>query len=132
MRTKYPIVRERARQLRRDQTDAEQRLWAHLRDRQLSGVKFRRQRPIDPCVADFCCPQRRLVVELDGGQHAEDVAADQKRSRFLEERGYRVLRFWNHNVLGNTEAVLERIAEVLSDPHLCPLPGRARVKRIAD
>jgi very-short-patch-repair endonuclease len=104
-------IRIKARQLRRDQTDAEQRLWAKLRDRQLGGAKFRRQHPIGPFVADFCCPQRKLVVELDGGQHAEGVAADQKRSRFLKAQGYRVLRFWNHDVLGNTEAVLERIAE---------------------
>ena len=126
------ITRQRARQLRRNQTDAEQRLWAKLRDRQLRGSKFRRQHPVGPFVADFCCPQRKLVVELDGGQHAEEVAADHKRSRFLEEQGYRVLRFWNHDVLTNTNAVLERIAEVLSDPHPCPLPGRAREKRNAD
>jgi very-short-patch-repair endonuclease len=125
-------IRVKARQLRRDQTDAEQTLWARLRDRQLCGAKFRRQHPVGPFVADFCCPQRKLVVELDGGQHAEKVAADHKRSRFLEEQGYRVLRFWNHDVLQNTEAVLERIAEVLSDPHPCPLPGRARGKKISD
>jgi very-short-patch-repair endonuclease len=132
MVAKHLIVRERARQLRRDQTDAEQRLWTKLRDRQLGGAKFRRQHPVGPFVADFCCPQRKLVVELDGGQHAEDVAADQKRSRFLEERGFRVLRFWNHDVLQNTEAVLERIAVAMSDPHPCPLPRRARGKRNAN
>jgi len=125
-------IRIRARQLRRDQTDAEQKLWGKLRDRQLGGAKFRRQHPIGPFVTDFCCAQRKLVVDLDGGQHAEDVASDQKRSRFLEERGYRVLRFWNYDVLGNTEAVLERIADALSDPHPCLLPERARVKRNAD
>jgi very-short-patch-repair endonuclease len=86
-------IRVKARQLRRDQTDAEQTLWARLRDRQLCGAKFRRQHPVGPFVADFCCPQRKLVVELDGGQHAEEVAADHKRSRFLEEQGYHVLRF---------------------------------------
>jgi very-short-patch-repair endonuclease len=121
-------IRVKARQLRRDQTDAEQTLWARLRDRQLCGAKFRRQHPVGPFVADFCCTQRRLVVELDGGQHAVEVAADEKRSRFLETQGYRVLRFWNHDVLTNTDAVLERIAEVLIDPHPCPLPGRAREK----
>jgi very-short-patch-repair endonuclease len=68
-------------------------------------------------------------LKLDGGQHAEDVAADEKRSRFLEAQGYRVLRFWNHDVLKGTDAVLERIAEALSDPHPCPLPGRARGKK---
>ena len=86
-------IRVKARQLRRDQTDAEQTLWARLRDRQLCGAKFRRQHPVGPFVADFCCTQRRLVVELDGGQHAVEVAADHKRSRFLEEQGYHVLRF---------------------------------------
>jgi very-short-patch-repair endonuclease len=128
MKFNHPTARERAHQLRRDQTDAEQRLWAKLRDRQLRGAKFRRQHPIGPFVADFCCPQRKLVVEMDGGQHAEDIAADEKRSRFLEAQGYRVLRFWNHDLLRNTDGVLERIAEVLGDPHPCPLPGRAREK----
>ena len=107
-------IRVRARRLRRDQTNAEQALWARLRDRQLCGAKFRRQHPIGPFVADFCCPRRKLVVELDGGQHAEEAASDEKRSRFLEAQGYRVLRFWNHDVLQNTEAVVERIAEALS------------------
>jgi adenine-specific DNA-methyltransferase len=121
-------IRDKARQLRRNQTDAEQVLWAHLRDRELCGVKFRRQHPIGGFVADFCCPQEKLVVELDGGQHAVEVAADQKRSRFLEEQGYRVLRFWNHEVLTNIDGVLERIAEVLSYPHLDPLPKGEEVK----
>jgi adenine-specific DNA-methyltransferase len=92
-------------------------LWARLRDRQLCDAKFRRQHPIGPFVADFCCPKRKLLVELDGGQHAVALTADQKRSRFLENQDYRVLRFWNHDVLNNTDAVLERIAEVLGDPH---------------
>jgi len=103
------VSRDRARQLRRDQTDAEQTLWAHLRDRQLCGAKFRRQHPIGPFVADFCFPHQRLVVELDGGQHAVKIAADQKRSRFLEAQGYKVLRFWNHDVLKNAVAVLKRL-----------------------
>ena len=123
-------IRVKARQLRRDQTDAEQTLWARLRDRQLRGAKFRRQHPIGPFIADFCCPEGKVIVELDGGQHAEKVAADQKRSRFLEGQGYQVLRFWNHDVLKDTNAVLERIAEVLSDPHPFPLPGRAREKTL--
>ena len=107
------MVRQHARRLRRDQTDAEQKLWGRLRDRQLCGAKFRRQHPIGVFIVDFCCPQRKLVVELDGGQHAEPLAADQERSRFLEGQGYRVLRFWNHDVLTHTDAVLERIAEAL-------------------
>jgi len=127
------MARQRARRLRRDQTDAEQKPWAHLHDRQLCDARFRRQHPIGPFIADFCCPQRKLIVELDGGQHAAEIAADQKRSRFMEEQGYRLLRLWNHDVLKNMDAVLERIAEVLSDPHAhphpYPLPGRARVKK---
>ena len=124
-------IRVKARELRRDHTDAEQTLWARLRDRQLRGAKFRRQHPIGPFIADFCCPAGKVIVELDGGQHAEEIEADQKRSRFLEAQGYRVLRFWNHDVLKDTNAVLERIAEMLSDPHPCPLPKRAREKRSA-
>ncbi len=123
-------IRVKARQLRRDQTDAEQTLWARLRDRQLRGAKFRRQHPIGPFIADFCCPEGKVIVELDGGQHAEEIEADQKRSRFLEAQGYRVLRFWNHDILKDTNAVLERIAEVLSDPRPFPLPGRAREKTL--
>jgi very-short-patch-repair endonuclease len=68
-------------------------------------------------------------VELDGGQHAEEIAADQKRSRFLEAQGYRVLRFWNHDVMRKTDGVVEQIVEALSDPHPFPLPERARVKK---
>jgi adenine-specific DNA-methyltransferase len=127
-------IRNRARQLRRDQTDAEQVLWGRLRDRQLCDAKVRRQHPIGPFITDFCCPQRKLIVELDGGQHAEALAADQKRSRFLENQAYRVLRFWDHEVLTHTDAVLERIVEALGDPHAhprpCPLPGRARRARV--
>jgi very-short-patch-repair endonuclease len=82
MKAKNRIVREGTRKLRRDQTDAEQRRWTRLRDRQLCGAKFRRQHPIGPFAADFCCLQGKLIVELDGGQHAEDVAVDEKRSRF--------------------------------------------------
>ena len=128
-------IRVKARQLRRDQTNAEQTLWARLRDRQLRGAKFRRQHPIGPFIADFCCPEGKVIVELDGGQHAEKVAADQKRSRFLEGQGYQVLRFWNHDVLKDTNAVLERIAEVLNDPHPCPHPmfgPETRVTNVLD
>lgn len=103
----------RARQLRRDTTLAEQRLWSHLRDRQLDGRKFRRQRPIGPFVVDFICLEQRLIVEVDGGQHSPD--ADTERSRYLEGRGYRVQRFWNNEVLENTEGVLIAIGKALSE-----------------
>ncbi len=102
----------RARKLRREQTKAELELWMRLRDRQL-GVKFRRQHSIGPYIADFCCPERRLVVELDGGQHSEQVQADKTRSEYMESQSFRVLRFWNDQVLKETEAVLERILNEL-------------------
>jgi very-short-patch-repair endonuclease len=124
-----PTPRDRARRLRHDQTEAERRLWARLRDRRLGDEKFRRQHPIGRYIADFCCPERHLVVELDGGRHASREEADRRRTAFLMQQGYRVLRFWDHEVMHNIEAVLQRIAEALSDPHPNPLPGRARESR---
>jgi len=92
----------------------------------IGDAKFRRQHYIHPFVVDFCCPERWLIVELDGGQHTVQAEADQRRTAFLEASGYRVLRFWNHEVLMDTEAVMERIVAVLSDPHPVPLPSRER------
>src|SRR5215469_14280694 len=114
MREANPIRTGRARRLRRDSTEAEKRLWYRLRARQIEGAKFVRQDPIGPYVVDFACRQRRLIVELDGGQHATDTR-DAVRDQWLSERGYRVLRFWNNDVLSNTEGVLETIAAALSD-----------------
>ncbi|PJK00515.1 DNA methyltransferase [Lysobacteraceae bacterium NML91-0213] len=102
-----------ARQLRREMTDAEQLLWFHLRNRALAGMKFRRQCPVGPFVADFLCAEAGLIVEVDGSQHGAGV--DAARTRFLARRGYRVLRFWNHDVLVRTTQVLEAICEAL--PH---------------
>jgi BirA family biotin operon repressor/biotin-[acetyl-CoA-carboxylase] ligase len=101
-----------ARTLRRASTDAETRLWHHLRNRRLLGFKFRQQAPIGRHVADFACEQARLVIELDGGQHA-DSATDAERTAAIEAAGYHVLRFWNHDVLANTDGVLEEIARTL-------------------
>jgi very-short-patch-repair endonuclease len=120
------ILRDRARYLRHNQTDAERRLWEHLRNKQLMGVKFRRQHFIHPFIVDFCCPEHWLVIELDGGQHAGRADADQRRTAFLTAQGYRVMRFWNNEVLMNIEGVVERILSVLSDPHPDPLPRRER------
>jgi len=89
MELKISPLRDRARRLRRDQTETEQKLWLRLRARQLCGAKFRRQHPIGHFIADFCCVEHGLVVELDGGQHAVHAEADQRRSAFLERRGYR-------------------------------------------
>ena len=117
-------ARVRARSLRETPTDAESLLWYHLRDRRLADHKFRRQRPIGPYFADFACLEAKLIVELDGGQHVEDVGYDQNRTRFIEAQGYRVLRFWNNEVLTQTDAVRERILQALQEaaPHPSPLP----------
>ncbi|MFZ1991330.1 MAG: DUF559 domain-containing protein [Alphaproteobacteria bacterium] len=106
-----------ARRLRRDATDVEVKLWKHLRSRQLEGAKFRRQVSIDRFVVDFCCLEAKLVVELDGSQHA-DNPADAARTQSLEQLGFRVLRFWNHEVNENLDGVLETIRlALISSPH---------------
>ncbi|MGO8914829.1 MAG: endonuclease domain-containing protein [Stellaceae bacterium] len=115
-----------ARRLRITPTDAEIRLWSRLRRKQLEGFRFRRQHPMGPYVVDFFCPDAKLVVEVDGGQHAES-ASDVVRTRWLEAQGYRVIRFWNNDVLGNTEGVLLSILDAL---RACP-PSRPR-QRAAD
>ena len=102
-----------ARKLRRYQTDAEP-LWFKLRDRRLLGLKFRRQMPVDKYVVDLCCEPARLIIELDGGQHAERSEADCIRTAALETRGYLVLRFWNNDVLANTDGVIAAISTCLS------------------
>ena len=103
----------RARALRKQTTDAERALWRHLRGRQLDGRKFRRQTPVGPYVVDFHCLEEHLVIELDGGQHTERQAKDRERSARLAGLGFRFLRFWNHEVLGNTEGVLQAIRHEL-------------------
>ena len=116
--------RSRSRQLRRNLTEAEQALWRHLRLRQLDGRKFRRQQPIGPYIVAFICLERRLIIELDGGQHSSQTTSDAERSAWLETQGFRVLRFWNHKVLQNIEAVKERIREALLPPQPnLPPPG---------
>jgi very-short-patch-repair endonuclease len=97
-------------------TDAERRLWYRLRAHRFGGYKFKRQVPIGPYVVDFACLNHGVVVELDGGQHA-DNAADRARDAYLKEQGFRVLRFWNNDALGNTGAVLEKISDALHYRH---------------
>jgi very-short-patch-repair endonuclease len=96
-------------------TDAERKLWTRLRDRGVAGAKFRRQVPIGPFFADFACFERRLIVEVDGGQHAKAGAADQHRTRVLNEHGFVVLRFWNSEVLQNLGGVLAKIEAALHE-----------------
>lgn len=127
-----PILRDHARQLRQDQTDAERKLWRYLRSRQFGSAKFRRQHFISPFIVDFCCPERWLVIELDGGQHAERAEADQRRTTSLVDQGYQVVRFWNHEVLNDIKGVLERLWTILNDPHPRPLPSRERGKALSN
>jgi very-short-patch-repair endonuclease len=105
----------RARQLRKELTPHERRLWAHLRAKRFQAFKFRRQHPVDPYILDFYCPERRLAVELDGSQHAEEAqcAHDAERTRFLEQQGIRVLRFWNREFTEGENGVLEAILTAL-------------------
>jgi 16S rRNA processing protein RimM len=129
------VTTARAREFRRNQTDAEKRLWSRLRNNSLGGFKFRRQHPIPPYIADFFCEQLGVIIELDGGQHTPEV--DAKRSVYLESKGYRILRFWNNEVLSNTNGVLETILNELKAPHpprfagALPLPvGEGKKARI--
>ncbi len=114
----------RARELRRDQTEAEKVLWTILRSRQMEGFKFRRQEPIGSYIADFVNYERKIVIELDGGQHAmnEGQKRDQKRDQWFRDQGFRVLRFWDHEVLQNSDSVLETIRQAMLTPS--PYPSR--------
>jgi very-short-patch-repair endonuclease len=104
-----------ARSLRKSSSDAERRFWYHVRGRRLVGYKFRRQQPIGPYVVDFCCESAGLIVELDGGQHAEQRLYDELRERYLREQGYEVLRFWDNDVLTNTDGVLSAVLKTLCE-----------------
>ncbi|MDP9423158.1 MAG: endonuclease domain-containing protein [Pseudomonadota bacterium] len=114
----------RAKRLRREMTDAERKLWSVLRSRQLEGARFRRQQPIGPFIADFVCQEARLIVEADGSQHA-DSERDIRRTAFLWSKGYRVLRFWNNDILENLEGVAESILAALSTPHPAQPPAES-------
>jgi len=103
-----------ARSLRKNMTDAEDLIWYHLRGRRLQGFKFKRQVPIGEYIVDFVCHHKKLIIELDGGQHAEALAYDEKRTCFLESKGYKVIRFWNNEVFRETEAMLEVIMTELN------------------
>ena len=115
---------ERARKLRRAFTDAEKLLWSRLRDRQLGGLKFRRQYPIAGFFADFACTERHILIEIDGGQHTPH--RDERRTTMLESRGFQILRYWNNEVLGNIEGVLQDILSATSTPSPQPSPPRGR------
>ena len=106
-----PEIQQRAKELRQQMTPAERVLWEHLRAKRLKGLKFRRQHPLGPFIVDFCCPEHRLVIEVDGGVHELQKECDEARTEQLEAYGYRVLRFRNEDVLHRLEDVLEAICE---------------------
>ena len=120
-----PLAKTHARQLRAAMTDAERRLWQSLRLRQFNGYKFRRQHPLGSYVVDFVCVEAKLVVEVDGGQHSERQDYDTSRTEWLRQRGFRVVRFWNHEVMTDIDAVQAVIWEALhidSQPPSQPYP----------
>ena len=123
------MANERARALRKDMSEAERKLWQRLRRGAIGGYRFRRQHPIGPYIADFICLERRLVVEVDGGQHAEPdrIAHDRERTLWLEARGYHVVRCWTHELAENMTGVLDAIWSALaerSEPRSRPPPPR--------
>lgn len=105
----------KAQSLRRNSTDAEKLLWQKIRNRQLSGYKFKRQFPIGPYAADFVCIEKMLIIEVDGGQHNEDEK-DKIRTTYLQKRGYEVIRFWNNDILKNIEGVVDTLSRKLQSP----------------
>ena len=104
-----PKMQHRAGELRHNQTEAEAILWSRLRAHRMGGVKFRRQHAIDNYIVDFCSPRRKLILELDGSQHLEQADYDVERTKHLEAKGYRVLRFWNNEIMNEIDAVLNVI-----------------------
>jgi very-short-patch-repair endonuclease len=111
------VADARARKLRRNRTEAELAVWARLRRKQLNGIRFRQQVPVGPYIVDFLCLSHRLIVEIDGGQHATQILKDDRRARWLESQRFAVLRFWNNDVSGNLDGVIETISRwLLSNP----------------
>ena len=102
-------------------TDAERLLWTRLRSKRFLGNKFRRQHPMGFFIVDFVCLEKKLIIEVDGGQHQQQIDYDQRREEWLKEKGFRILRFWNHEVLRGLDVVCERIYQILC-PHLSPPP----------
>ena len=121
----YKRPTARSRELRLNATNAERKLWQQISARKLAGLRFNRQFPTGPFICDFVSRTVKLVIEVDGGQHAVDVAKDEARTAYLEARGYRVIRFWNNDVLERIEGVVSEIERVLADMP-SPNPSRKR------
>jgi very-short-patch-repair endonuclease len=109
-----PKIMHRAGELRQNQTEAEAKLWSRLRAHRMAGVQFRRQHAIGNYIVDFCSPRRKIIIELDGSQHLDNTEYDLERTKYLQSLGYRVLRFWNNDVLNNTDSVLHAIWEEIN------------------
>lgn len=123
-------IRSYARSLRKNPTDAERALWNCLRFWQVGGHKFRRQQPIGDYIVDFVCLEKKIIIEVDGGQHAEQEEYDSARDVWLRDKGYSVVRFWNNDVLHNLDGVKETISQALGDtPFLSPSPQGGRRRR---
>jgi very-short-patch-repair endonuclease len=116
------ILAQTAKDLRRDSTETEQVLWKYLRAKRLDGSKFRRQELIGKFIVDFVCYENKLIIELDGGQHREQKERDSERDAWLESQGFKVLRFWNNEVMRDIEAVMKVIRQNLNSPSTQPLP----------
>lgn len=115
-----------SRELRKHQTDAERKIWQRLRDRNFLNLKFKRQYVIDSYIVDFCCPEKMLIIEIDGSQHQDQKSYDDNRKKHLEGKGYTIIRFWNNEVLKEPEVILDAIYQKINAPHPNPLPGRER------
>src|SRR5271156_2654403 len=126
MNSEDETPRDRGRRLRAESTDEERKLWKHLGSRRLGGFKFRRQHRIGPYFADFCCVTQRLIIEIDGSQHAEpeEGRKDTSRTVYLSEQGYRVMRFWDAQVNTEMENVLEPIYDALTNSSRAPQKAR--------
>jgi len=120
------VLEKFQKKLRVHQTDAENTLWHHLRDRRFHAWKFRRQHIFENYIVDFVCLEQKLIIEVDGGQHAHQEAYDAQRTRYLESCGFTVMRFWNNDVLTNTEGVLEEILNAPHPPHRLALQDSGR------
>jgi very-short-patch-repair endonuclease len=120
-----PELKQRRRDLRYNQTDAEKVLWKHIRNRQFFGLRFLRQYSVGPYIMDFYCPKLKLAIELDGGQHnqVDKKKYDEGRAAFLKEYGVEVLRFWNHDIMRRTQSVLDKLMTIVN-PMISPSLGK--------
>lgn len=123
-------IHKLAKNLRINHTDAERLLWGHLRTRRLDGLKFRRQQPIGNYIVDFVCFEKKIVIEVDGGQHSWEKGRDETRDKWLSKEGFKVLRFWNNEVLNNIDGILEVVSvNCLNHPPLTPpIKGRGKTE----